>query len=648
VTKQERALSDRGDLLDDVQSLAARIRAANPNISPAVFAAAMKHGLPYVVSDLRLSAAQAKLDLAYDTLEEKRKNLEFLQSQISGRQDKKIDAKAEDTDKKLTSAERIAASRNERITNTAELGAAVRREAIAAQGERQDKKIEADAANVDKRVQAQLDVAKMRTETQLTIADNLENGRNWRANLSDDQKREAAALRADTQKYLDGQKTERAAAENVAKAERQATGIEAKTDQQAQAQTDRLEVVKAKGDEIQGQINLKAEHAAALQALKAEDRAKMQANIESGKDFRTGISLEARMKMQQAGLTERAVEGDKNRAVREALSKALIDMKASQFNIAENRRERALAETVKARDATREQNRQRFLPETQDLIKRAEAQGFDSKILQAEAEHYKQTGDYSPRVKQMRGIDKNAVMGAVNKIAEDQGSTAVDRAQARQDYTAEGKAVQQFKNPNSQVGQQVRSLSVVQEHLKTLRQLADAYNPSEMSLFNKFAAYLQGQTGGTTATNLDTAASIVGTEIIKALGVRGAGTLEERRDAASRFGASAPEAKGLIDLAFKMAQGKGGTTHAQLYGNIDTAQELINGQLKGVKRQYEASTKRKDFEAMLTDTAQEEMKRRSQPTPPPPREPKKYFPGFGLNWLDLTPNRPAGDYKGPD
>ena len=119
-------------------------------------------------------------------------------------------------------------------------------------------------------------------------------------------------------------------------------------------------------------------------------------------------------------------------------------------------------------------------------------------------------------------------------------------------------------------GNTIRSLNVVESHLKTMQQLATELKNGNIQAFNKIAQRWAEENGQPAPTNFDTAKQIVGTEIIKALGVAGAGTESERTAAGDAFNrARSPQA---ID------------------GAIGVVQQLLGGQLKGLRRQYTSST----------------------------------------------------------
>ena len=85
-----------------------------------------------------------------------------------------------------------------------------------------------------------------------------------------------------------------------------------------------------------------------------------------------------------------------------------------------------------------------------------------------------------------------------------------------------------------------------------------------------------------TATNLEAAGRIIGPEIIKAIGVAGAGTADEREGAQKAFGTA--------------------VSPAQMVGAIETTQKLLGGQLEGRKRQASnAGISEERFKSLIGD-----------------------------------------------
>ena len=150
-----------------------------------------------------------------------------------------------------------------------------------------------------------------------------------------------------------------------------------------------------------------------------------------------------------------------------------------------------------------------------------------------------------------------------------------------------------------QQGNQTRFLNVAVDHLGTLDKLTDALQNHDVKALNSIGNYWQSQTGSTAPTNFNTAKQIVGDEVTKA--VLGAGGT----------GADREKAQSVIDAA---------NSPEQLKGAIKTYQQLMTGQLNGLKQQYETSTGRKDYDKYLTGNAKAALMPAQQPTAIPPME----------------------------
>lgn len=136
-------------------------------------------------------------------------------------------------------------------------------------------------------------------------------------------------------------------------------------------------------------------------------------------------------------------------------------------------------------------------------------------------------------------------------------------------------------------GDTVRSLNVAVQHLNQLSALGKDLKNTDSRAVNSFFNAVGKQFGRTNVTNFETAKSIVGDEVVKAVVGSGAGSLADREDLQSKFDAAA--------------------TPEQLMGVIKTAKGLMTGQLKGLKQQYESSTGKKDFESKLSPETKTEL-----------------------------------------
>lgn len=151
-------------------------------------------------------------------------------------------------------------------------------------------------------------------------------------------------------------------------------------------------------------------------------------------------------------------------------------------------------------------------------------------------------------------------------------------------YGAQAKAVKDFSTGKQ--GNTVRSLNVAMSHLDTLGDLGKALNNGNVKGFNKLAQSLAEQTGQPAPTNFDAAKKIVADEVVKAIVGSGGGVAD--RDEAAK--------------AFEKAN-----SWAQLGGAITTAKKLMGGQLEGLRKQYEQSTGRKDFDKQFLTPESESL-----------------------------------------
>lgn len=190
----------------------------------------------------------------------------------------------------------------------------------------------------------------------------------------------------------------------------------------------------------------------------------------------------------------------------------------------------------------------------------------DAKTLYAE--RFLKTGAM-PAGRTVSKQDQREIMNRAAEINAQQGGNPADLFKKQQQFKAEQVAIGRFMSGPQ--GNTIRSLGVVVDHLATVRQLSDALKNNDIVAFNRMAQAWAAQTGQAAPTNLATAAQIVGAEIVKSLGIAGAGTKEERQEAANAFAvAKSPE---------------------QISQAIDkVVKPLLLGQLKGLRRQFTSST----------------------------------------------------------
>lgn len=134
------------------------------------------------------------------------------------------------------------------------------------------------------------------------------------------------------------------------------------------------------------------------------------------------------------------------------------------------------------------------------------------------------------------------------------------------------------------LGNTVRALNVASSHLDVFGQLIGALDNGNSQDLNRINNVIKTRfKGAPEVTNVQTAKEVIGPEIIKAIGVAGAGTEEDRRGMKQQF----DEAKSI----------------PQLKGAMDTAKRLLSGQADGLEQQFLVGTKRHDFKSRLSPSA---------------------------------------------
>lgn len=133
----------------------------------------------------------------------------------------------------------------------------------------------------------------------------------------------------------------------------------------------------------------------------------------------------------------------------------------------------------------------------------------------------------------------------------------------------------------------VRSLSVGTDHLGTLEETVAALRNGNMQLFNRLGNAYAKQTGQTAPTDFETVKRIVGDEIVKAV-TGSAGALGDREAAAEVISSS--------------------NSPQQLHAAIGRYQQLMAGQLGGLRDTYNRLETGQDFDTrFLSKAAQEQL-----------------------------------------
>lgn len=194
-----------------------------------------------------------------------------------------------------------------------------------------------------------------------------------------------------------------------------------------------------------------------------------------------------------------------------------------------------------------------------------------AQAMMGDAERYLQTGTLPPNMGRgaQGAAEARRIRSLASELAKERNIPLADLPKRWQEFKGEQVAIQRFMSGPQ--GNTIRSLNVVVDHAETLGKLGEALKNGNVRVFNEIAQTWAKQTGAPAPTNFDMAKQIVGAELIKALGVAGAGTAEERASlgqAVSR--ASSP---------------------AQLVGVLDgVVRPLLGGQLRGIRQQFTTST----------------------------------------------------------
>jgi tetratricopeptide (TPR) repeat protein len=217
------------------------------------------------------------------------------------------------------------------------------------------------------------------------------------------------------------------------------------------------------------------------------------------------------------------------------------------------------------------------------------------------------------------GMGKAAAAGRsaiLNRAAEMKAGVAPDDQRREQlvnrgDVAAQTASVRSFATGKD--GQAVQSANTALNHLDTIRKLAEAQKSGDVRAFNAAARSLGAQFGSAAPTNLNAALIMVAPEVSKAV-IGAGGTGHER------------------DEAIKALNPNGSPD--QIIGATDTMQELFGGRLTEARRTYERTTKKKDFDSMLSPAAQAVLGRAQQHGAAPSVE---SIPQAAKSYLKMNP-----------
>jgi hypothetical protein len=189
--------------------------------------------------------------------------------------------------------------------------------------------------------------------------------------------------------------------------------------------------------------------------------------------------------------------------------------------------------------------------------------------------YIKKIADYQidPRTTSIRGGHREQVLSAVAQY---------DPTYDQNSFGSRAKAIRDFSTGTQ--GNAIRSFDVATDHLDTLQKYVDALKNGDVRMMNTIRNQWLASTGSPLPTNVQAVAPIVGAEVSKAI-IGSNNALADREELRKPLqNANSPE---------------------QLAGAIQAYKALMTGQLRGLKKQYEDTTGKKDFNNRLRDNTKQ-------------------------------------------
>jgi hypothetical protein len=236
-----------------------------------------------------------------------------------------------------------------------------------------------------------------------------------------------------------------------------------------------------------------------------------------------------------------------------------------------------LAQTAAQPSATPQQPAQPQLDTETTDPQTGRREGF-LKSLPPQAQAYiKKVADYEvdPRTTSIKGGMREKLMSAVSNY---------DPTYNQNEFGVRAKAMKDFGT--GQQGNIVRSFDVAIDHLETLQRAADAMHNGDSRLLNEMRNRWRTQTGSDLPTNFKALVPIVSGEIAKAV-VGSNNALADRE-----------ELRGPLNAA---------GSPAVISGVIGGYKALMGGQLKGLKKQYEETTGKKNFDSRIRESTRKAL-----------------------------------------
>lgn len=186
--------------------------------------------------------------------------------------------------------------------------------------------------------------------------------------------------------------------------------------------------------------------------------------------------------------------------------------------------------------------------------------------------YIKKVADYEidPRTSSIKGGHREQIMSAVAQY---------DPTYNQNEFGTRAKAMKDFGTGPQ--GNSVRSFDVAIDHLDLLKHYTKALDSGDVRMINSLRNKWLEETGSPLPTNLQAVAPIVGAEVSKAV-IGSNNALADRE-----------ELRGPLRSANSVPQ---------INGAIEAYQGLMAGQLRGLKKQYEDTTGKKNFDSRVRET----------------------------------------------
>lgn len=189
--------------------------------------------------------------------------------------------------------------------------------------------------------------------------------------------------------------------------------------------------------------------------------------------------------------------------------------------------------------------------------------------------------EINPTTFSTKGGHRERLIDAASNLAAARGESYDQK-----EFGARSAAIKGF-GPGGKEGTAVRSFDVAIDHLHTLGELAKAMDSGDIRIINAVKNKFKDQFGYDAPSNFDAAKSIVSAEISKAI-IGGNSALADREE-----------------LRAPLSNSK---SFGQISGVIDKVYKpLMAGQLNGLKKQYEVTTGRKNFNERISERTRIEL-----------------------------------------